>query len=554
MKTLNLFRLTFIVTAIFLSSSLGSMCFAQSAEPDLNKTKDVLNESDPDLTSDMDDISDTDGKMPDIKSESSLDPAETNSNAKVDDDLSADLTNDAVMPAEEPETHWIDKEVANKDAKIEDVTNELVIDKAYREAKDVELMDAEEAKKAVKKVEEVPVEKSFATQTDEEIIDGLIKDDLRDKKIDLDFNAATLNDLFMTLGTSGNMNIMLDPALKSLTIDVHLKQVTLKEAFILIASAHNLGFQRIENSVFVTTKDKLKEQTVASKVIKLRNIKADETRAMVADLIKVVNVGEEINSLIVIGQPNEIAKVENVIKSIDRPQPQVLLEAKIVEVNRDALKDLGIDWSDSMQVDFQESGRPIDIPDTADATKNIFKFGSLERSPLNFTTLIKMLENHNKAKVLSSPRVSTMNNKEAEIFVGDRIPYTITTTTGGVSTTEVRFEEPGIRLKITPSIIDGEFVVIKVEPEVSYIFSFRGPDDQYPWIKKRQTTAYVRVRNNKPFVLGGILNQEDKKNLSKVPMLGNLPMLGGIFSYEKKTVTDTELIISVTPTIVQGDV
>lgn len=549
MKTLNIFRLTIIIAAVFLLGSFSGR-LAQSAEPDLNKTKDVLNESDPDLTSDMDDQQDADGTVTDVKSDVPS-ASSTNSVLDADADLSSDLTSD--VPTEDHREYWIDENIPNKDARIENISNELVIDKAYKEAKDVELIGAEEAKKAIHKVPEVPADKTFETQTDEEIIEGLIKDDLKDKKIDLDFNGATLNDLFMTLGASGDMNIMLDPALKSLTIDVHLKQVTLKEAFILIASAHNLGFQRIENSIFVTTKEKLKEQTVASKVIKLRNIKADEARAMVADLIKVVNVGEEINSLIVIGQPNEIAKVESVIKSIDRPQPQVLLEAKIVEVNRDALKDLGIDWSDSMQIDYQESGRPIDIPDTADATKNLFKFGALERSPLNFTTLIKMLENHNKAKVLSSPRVSTMNNKEAEIFVGDRIPYTITTTTGGVSTTEVRFEEPGIRLKITPSIIDGEFVVIKVEPEVSYIFSFRGPDDQYPWIKKRQTTAYVRVRNGKPFVLGGILNQEDKKNLFKVPMLGNLPMLGGIFSYEKSTVTDTELIISVTPTIVQGD-
>ena len=164
-----------------------------------------------------------------------------------------------------------------------------------------------------------------------------------------------------------------------------------------------------------------------------------------------------------------------------------------------------------------------------------------------------MLENDNKAKILSNPRVITLNNQQSEIFVGDRIPYTITTVAGGVATTEVRFVEPGIRLRITPSIIDRDFVVIKIEPEVSFIFAFRGPQDQYPWVKTRNATAYVRVPNNQPFVLGGLLNQEDKKNFYKIPFLGSLPILGKLFSYQKHTTTDSELIITVTPIILNDN-
>lgn len=429
------------------------------------------------------------------------------------------------------------------------LSRKLVIDQTLIEAKSIKVPAAAPAPKA-----EAPAVKEFDAQTDVQIIDGLIKPELQKTKVDLDFKEATLSDVFMTLGKSGNINVMLDPIIKDLVVNIYLKQVSLKEAFILLANSHNLGFKRVEGSLFVTTKDKLKEQTVAYKVIKLRNVKAQEVKAMVSDLIKSVNVSEQINSLIVVGQPDEIAKVEGVIKQVDHAQPQVILEAKIVEINKDALKDLGVDWSDQLSMTYQESGRPVEIPNVATPTESLMNVGAFERSPIAFATLIKMLESQNKAKVLSNPRVTTMNEKEAEIFVGDRIPYTVTTVSGGVATTDVRFEEPGIRLKITPTIIDGDFVVIKVEPEVSFIFSFRGPDNQYPWVKKRHATAYVRVRNNQPFVLGGLLNQEDKKNLFKVPFLGNVPWLGNIFSYEKHTVTDTELIITITPTVVQGNV
>jgi type II secretory pathway component GspD/PulD (secretin) len=454
-----------------------------------------------------------------------------------------------VGPVQENESgDWMVKPGDDKrNAPMDQLSRQLHIDKDLKAAKSIAVPTTSKAKAGA------PAVQGFDSQTDAQIIDGLVKPESQKTKLDLNFNEASLGDVFMTLGKSGNINVMIDPLIKDLNIDINLKQVTFKEACILLAVSYNLGFKRIEGTLFITTKDKIRAQTIAYKVIKLRNVKALEVKAMVADLIRTVNVNEQINSLIVIGQPEEIAKVEGVVKAVDRAQPQVILEANIIEVNKDALRDLGIDWSDQISLSYQESGRPVEIPNVATSSESILNIGAFERSPLSFTAIIKMLENENKAKVLSNPRVTTMNEKEAEIFVGDRIPYTINTVSGGVATTEVRFEEPGIRLKITPMIIDGDFVVIKVEPEVSFIFSFRGPDNQYPWVKKRQATAYVRIRNNHPFVLGGLLTQEEKKNLYKVPLLGNVPWLGNLFSYERHSVTDTELIITITPTVVQGN-
>ncbi|MBL8013028.1 MAG: hypothetical protein JNN05_04195 [Candidatus Omnitrophica bacterium] len=392
----------------------------------------------------------------------------------------------------------------------------------------------------------------FNDQTATQMIDSLIQPDFLKTKVDLDFGDASLGDVFMTLGKAGHINIMLDPAVKDLMTEIYLQQVTVKEALILMANAHNLGFKKVEGSLYVAPIEKLQNQAVGFKIIRLRNIKALEAKTFVTDLARVVNISEQTNSLIVIGNPDEIQKVQKAVESIDYPQPQVVLEANIVEVNKDALKDLGVDWSDEVVFSYQESGRPFELPNVTDPSKSVLTIGALERTPLSFTTAIKMLESQNKAKVLSNPRVTTMNEREAEIFVGDRIPYTVNTVSGGATTTEVRFEEPGIRLKITPSIIDGDYVVIKVEPEVSFIFTFRGPQNEFPWVKKRQATAYVRVRNNQPFALGGLLNQEDRKNLFKVPMLGNIPLIGNLFTYEKHSVLDTELIITITPTVVQA--
>ncbi len=429
---------------------------------------------------------------------------------------------------------------------VKSLSDEMVIDKYFLEAKQTPLPQPEYKPSVPEEIQ--------PSQTNEEIVKSLIPAEVKGQKIDLDFDEVKLGDIFMTLGKTAKINILMDPELKAQSTDLHLKQVPLEEVMVLLANAHNLGFKRVGDSLFVTLKEKITKENTVSKVIKLRNINVQEAKGMISELVKTVNVGEETNSLIVIGQPEEILRAESILKTIDRPQPQVILEARVIEVNRDALKDLGVDWSDTMNLSYQEANRPSTFGTTEDAPASPFQIYGFSRSPMQFSQIIKMLENQNKAKVLSAPRVSTLNNKEAEIFVGDRFPYTVTTISGGVATTDVRFEEPGIRLKITPSIIDDEFVVIKVEPEVSFIFGFRGPDDQYPWTKKRQALANVRVKNNQPFILGGILNQEDKKNLYKVPFIGNVPLLGNLFSYKKDTVVDTELIITIVPTIVKGEI
>lgn len=428
---------------------------------------------------------------------------------------------------------------------VSNIKDEMLIDQSYHEAKSLPSLPP---------AQRVAEKEEYVIQTQEEIVRGLIKDKYKETTIDLDFDQIKLGDILMTLGKAGDINMVLDPTLSEQLFDLHLKEVTIDEAIMLVANAYDLGLKRVGNSLYITSKDKLNEEVKESKVIKLKNVSVTELEDFLEDVAEEVKVNEEINSIVVVGTPFEITKVEELIMQIDQPQPQVVIEAKIIEMNKDALKELGVDWSDQIILQYQEGGRPLSFGDNESPSTSLYKVGRFERTPIQFQTAIKMLENQNKAKVLSNPRISTINDKEAEIFVGDEVPYTITTVTGGVATTEVRFVEPGIRLKITPSIIEDDFVVIKVEPEVSFIFAFRGPNDEFPHVKTREATAHVRVKNGQSLALGGLLNQEDKKNLYKVPMLGDLPLLGNLFSYEKDTVINTELIITITPMIVQGGV
>lgn len=392
-----------------------------------------------------------------------------------------------------------------------------------------------------------------AVMTPEEIIRQVITQENRAKKMDLNFDQTNLGDVMMTMGETGGINIVLDPTLYQNKLDLHLKQVSLEEAMMLLSNIYNMGFEKVGDSLFVAPKEKLSDRKIESRVVKLRNISVNDAKLLVKDLAVTINASEELNSLVLMGSPEQLIKIEEVLAKVDVPQPQVLIEAKILEINKDALKDLGVDWSSQINLQYQETKRPQSFDsEISGSVSSVFDISEIARNAIQFESTIKMLENQSKARILSNPRVTTLNGKEAEIFVGDKLPYTITNVTGGVVTTDVRFVEPGIRLKITPSIIDQDFVILKVDPEVSFIFAFRGPNNEFPQVKTREATAHVRVKNRTPFVIGGLLNQEDKQSLSKVPFLGEIPLLGNLFTYQNNSVTDTELIITILPTIVTG--
>ncbi|MDD5449489.1 MAG: hypothetical protein PHO42_02700 [Candidatus Omnitrophica bacterium] len=367
--------------------------------------------------------------------------------------------------------------------------------------------------------------------------------------IDLEFNQANIEDVFRVIAEAKGINILLDPSLKGKKIDMYLKQVDLDDALQLLYNAYGLRPYPVGGTLFISTEDKIKKGTTVTRVIELKNIDIKDAKQIVGNLVTTINSSEDTNTLVLVGALEDIDKAEGILKSIDLPQPQVALEARIIEINKDALTELGLDWSDSITVNFQETVRKTTLDSPTTALKGPFHIYTLTRNALDFDAAIHLLEQQNKAKVLSNPKVTTLNNREAEIFIGDRIPYTVNIISGGATTTEVRFVEPGIRLRITPSIIEDDFVVIKIEPEVSYIYTFRGTNSEYPWIKTREATAYVRVKDQQSFILGGLLSKEDKKDIYKVPFLNTIPVLGNLFKYEKDTGKNTELIITVTPTI-----
>ena len=382
-------------------------------------------------------------------------------------------------------------------------------------------------------------------------IDRLLESQ-KDKKITLDFEALKLDEALRVVSEEAGINIVVDPSAKDREITLHLKDVAGAEAIELIWQAYELSYAIKGNSIFVASKGRIADMAAVHKVIRLKNINAEDAKNLVKDLAESVASDRTINALVVVGTISQIKDIEKIIAEIDKPRAQVLLITQLIEVDKDALSQIGVDWSDKLSVSFQESNfDPLSIGTRITDPVNALNIYRFTRTPMQLDAAINMLIQTNKAKLLSNPKIATVNGEEASIFIGDRIPYEITTVTGGVANTEVRFTEAGIRLNITPSIIADDYVVVNVKPEVSFIYSWRGEGDQYPWVRTREAFASVKVKNNQPFILGGLLSEEEKKNIYKVPFLGDIPFLKWAFRYEKTTTDNKEVIITVIPQIIQ---
>jgi len=175
-------------------------------------------------------------------------------------------------------------------------------------------------------------------------------------------------------------------------------------------------------------------------------------------------------------------------------------------------------------------------------------FLELEWKPWDLILALKILEEQGDATILANPKITTISGQEASIFVGDRVPVVLDSPDG---TRTMEFLESGINLRVTPRISDDDYVTILVQPEVS-TFIWR-TDTAYPQIRTREAETTVRVKSGQPFVLGGLIQEQENELLKQIPFLSQLPVLGKLFQWKETSRTQTEMTIFVIPRIVNED-
>ena len=389
---------------------------------------------------------------------------------------------------------------------------------------------------------------------------------------------AFLPSILAILAKESGYNIVTDPNVnKQDKVSIHLDEVPIEQAINLVVRAVGLSYEVVGNSFLVADPKKLKEEVgVTTYVVTLKYAAAEDVKSLLQDISDQVQVDIPGNKLLVHASPKKIAEIIQVVEQVDVPAIQIMLETRLIEVAADIEDKTGLDWSkiSSYTTILAENGVPLTteggsiIPDDQtigslpatmpfnrlsgllekDKTGIVPKYFSRQLTAFDLT--LDMLLRNNKAEVLADSRLTTINGREASIKLVDIVPYILSS--GGVGgQVQVQKEEVGIKLNIAPTVNTDGYITVKVEPEVSTIFEFIGPDANIPRVKSRTSSTTIRVKDGESIVIGGLLSNDKKQTTYKLPFFHRLPFLGEkLFTSRSVIERKTDLIIQITPKIV----
>jgi len=398
----------------------------------------------------------------------------------------------------------------------------------------------------------------------------------RGQKINLDFKDVDILDVLRLLADISKLNIIAGDDVKG-TVTVRLVDIPWDEALDVILKSKSLGKERFGNIIRVAHMRTLQREQEAElakrkaemqlEPIKVRLIAVNYAMAnslvpQIKELLSergTVGVDERTNVLIIKDIEENLDKSEQLVEYLDTQTPQVLIEARIVEATSTAARGFGIEWGQSNTY-TDASGHPtgavfpynmgmganVSVPGPADRTGGVgFSFGSVGMiNDLNLT--LNVMESEGKIKIVSSPKIATLDNTEAMIQQGVSIPITTRGTGGDITT---KYVDATLILKATPHITaDGSILmsieINKSEPDWSNA-NYLGE----PSIIKKEAKTEILVKSGDTLVIGGVYTNKTSTTQRGVPLLQDIPILGWLFKSRESRVERSELLIFMTPRI-----
>ncbi|MBI4352712.1 MAG: secretin and TonB N-terminal domain-containing protein [Candidatus Omnitrophica bacterium] len=416
--------------------------------------------------------------------------------------------------------------------------------------------------------------------------------------VTIDFKDADIQNVLRILSYKSGVNIV---AGKDVTgvVTMRLVNVPWEKALDMVLKTYGYAYERDGNIIRVTTIESLKKEDLSTEVFTLNYTRADEAEKSIKDVLSdrgKIQADIRSNSLVVTDMATVLQQVRKVVERLDKITPQVAIESKIIEMSLGDSERLGIKWN--AQVALTGSARPTTFPfpakqrtvfhkfyppgrDTQSSASSIgtsgtttttavqdfpsviqptfpvadkkeFAFGTLDFS--KFQVLLELINQRKDAKVLSEPHVTTLNNQEAKILVGEVLSIPLferNSTTGRMEITGYKDRDVGISLLVTPHINDAGDIVVDVHPNLTNFLGFEDltPEIKAPKFDTREASTQVRIKTGQTIVIGGLIREDKVDTKTKVPFLGDVPLLGHIFTHHDKAVKKTDLLFFVTVNI-----
>jgi len=384
------------------------------------------------------------------------------------------------------------------------------------------------------------------------------------RRITIDAQGADIKTVLRTISDFAGKNIVYGPDVKG-KVYVHIKDVPWEEALDVLLKAHGYAYREEYGMIRVAEasrlmKEELEAQTaerkkeellpLVTKIIFVNNSNAEELKDALQNIVSSrgkIDVDRGSNALIVNDIERNIEKIEEMVRALDRKTYQVDINAKLAEVDVEATRELGINWG---LLNLHASGfsgmGSASVNSDISLSAGTLKFGTV-RSWGEINAILEMLEQSNKANIISNPRITTMDNREASILVGKEIPLIVADEAGNPITELTKI---GIMLRVVPHVNADKTITLDLHPEVSELQS-ESTAQGGVIISTSEADTRVVVRNGETAVIGGLIKKVKTDLRRGVPILKDIPIIGGLFSSNSTADKKQELVIFVTPTIVE---
>lgn len=407
---------------------------------------------------------------------------------------------------------------------------------------------------------------------------ALNRDDRRKQPVTLRFRNAGLKEVLEGIGKAGGINLIFDKDVRNDPVTISIQDTPFEEAFNLILNSNSLFAQTVSQDVMIVspnTRQKQEQyQDLMIRTFYLSNAKAKDMLVLLKSMLdsKRMHANEQLNTIVIRDQPEKLEMVEKIILANDRLESEVLFDVEVLEVDRTVDQTYGLTYPKQIAAAMVPLGAVGTIAGTVAQQFTLNQLTSLGgdsylfKLPTNIQ--LDFFKQITDAKTLAAPKVRVVNNKKAEINIGNKQPILLSTTnvlpgqaaTGAVPTTStvtsIEFRDTGVKLTVEPSIHLGNELSLKMKIEVIRLgdlvtLQASPPITQFTF-GNRSAETMLNIKDGETIVLGGLIQEEDRKTRTTIPWIGDLPIIGNLISSFKTQRVTTEVILTITPHIIQG--
>ncbi len=395
------------------------------------------------------------------------------------------------------------------------------------------------------------------------------------KPLTLEFRDTTMRNVFEVIARSSGMNFVFDKDVRTDTkITIFVRDTSIDDLVKLILTTNQLERKILNDNtvlIYPNTVAKAKDYVdLVTRSFYLANADVKQAQALVRGLVKTkdIFVDEKLNLLVMKDTPDAVRLAERLIESLDIAEPEVMLDVEVLELSRSKLRELGLRFPDQVGYGLLTPSTNSTIVNGNVTQSSTTLGGALAAGyiDLNNTAgltafvanpgvMLNLKNQVGDGNMLANPRIRVKNREKAKIHIGDKLPVFTTTSTANVGVSaSVAFLDVGLKLDVEPNVYLDDEVGIKVGLEVSSIVKeISGPAGSQAYqIGTRTAATVLRLKNGETQVLAGLISDEERSSANRLPGLGDVPVLGRLFSSQRDEKNKTEIILLITPHIVRN--